>query len=110
MRSGNPRKAVVVTQFALLAFTLSLAGFSRAGDAPLAPTQLRCEYLTDPMGIDVPHPRFSCGMEGTERDHLQSAYQLLIATSAELLNQQKGDQWDSGEVKLDNSTQVTYEG
>ena len=28
-------------------------------DAPAAPSQLRCEYLTNPLGVDTPQPRFS---------------------------------------------------
>jgi alpha-L-rhamnosidase len=49
-------------------------------------------------------------LEQTERGQLQSAYQVLVATSSELLNQAKGDQWDSGKVESDNSTQVVYSG
>ena len=26
-------------------------------NAALSPDRLRCEYATDPLGVDVPHPR-----------------------------------------------------
>ena len=41
---------------------------------------------------------------------MQSAYQVLVASSPELLAQNKGDQWDSGKTASDDSTQVVYNG
>jgi alpha-L-rhamnosidase len=41
---------------------------------------------------------------------MQSAYQVLVASSPELLAQNRGDQWDSGKVASDDSTQVIYHG
>ena len=46
---------------------------------------LRCEYLTDPLGIDVAQPRLSWKLESgdlkPERGVRQSAYQILVASS-----------------------------
>ena len=28
-------------------------------EAPIAPAELRCEYRSDPLGIDAPRPRLS---------------------------------------------------
>src|SRR5208283_1421041 len=55
-------------------------------------------------------PRFAWVDRHTERGQLQSAYQLLVASSPELLSQNKGDQWDSGKTASDDSTQVVYSG
>jgi hypothetical protein len=36
---------------------------AQEGSMAAAPSGLRCEYLTDPVGIDVPQPRFSWVLE-----------------------------------------------
>jgi len=79
-------------------------------DGSPAPSNLRCEYLTNPLGIDVLEPRFFWVLEHTARGQKQSAYQVLVATRPELLAQDRGDQWDSGKVTSDQSTQVVYAG
>jgi len=93
---------------------LSLFGWSvpsaRAADAPLPPRNLRCEYLPNPLGIDVRQPRFSWVLEHTARGEKQSAYQILVATRVETLDLDKGDPWDSGKIASDQSTQVVYAG
>ena len=79
---------------------------------------LRCEYLENPLGIDVRAPRLSwelCGKdEGgnlkAERGVRQDSYRILVASSVDLLNQNRGDVWDSGVVQSDQSSQVEYAG
>jgi alpha-L-rhamnosidase len=83
---------------------------ARAAEGPLPPANLRCEYLKNPLGIDVRQPRFTWVLAHTERGQKQSAYQVLVASSPELLNQDKGDLWDSGKTASDDSTQVVYSG
>jgi len=73
-------------------------------------TCLRCEYLGDPRGIDVAKPRLSWVIESTRRGERQTAYQILVATTPELLAQDQGDLWDSGKVESDQSIQVAYAG
>ena len=70
----------------------------------------RCEYRTNPVGVDTPAPRLSWVLESKERGTLQSAYQVLVASSSELLKRGQGDLWDSGRVESDQSTQVAYGG
>jgi alpha-L-rhamnosidase len=81
-----------------------------AETAPMTPSNLRCEYLKNPAGIDVVNPRFSWIIEHPERGEAQSAFQLLVASSSDLLNQNQGDLWDSAKVNSDDSTQVAYGG
>jgi alpha-L-rhamnosidase len=84
--------------------------FVAAGEGPLPPRNLRCEYLRDPLGIDVRQPRLFWVLGHTERGERQAAYQLLVATRAETLAQDKGDQWESGRVPSNQSIQVVYAG
>ncbi len=81
-----------------------------AGPAPPSPQHLRCEYLKDPLGIDVLKPRFGWWLEAAPRGETQTAYQVLVASRRALLRQDRGDQWDSGEVRSSDSTEVVYDG
>jgi hypothetical protein len=90
---------------------LFIAGVLFAGKTfALTPAQLRCEYDVNPLGVDRPQPRLSWIVRSTERGASQSAYQVLVASSAEILAQGKGDLWDSGRVKSDDSLQTAYAG
>ena len=73
-------------------------------------TNIRCEYRTDPLGIDTPKPRLSWINESTDRGARQTAYQILVATTPGLLSEGKGDLWDSGKVLSDRQTQIEYSG
>src|ERR1035437_3733061 len=79
----------------------------------LVPTNLRCEYLTNPLGIDEPKPRLSWQVVATDpkaRGLTQSAYQVVVASSPELLAKDQGDLWDSGKVASSQSMYVPYAG
>jgi alpha-L-rhamnosidase len=84
------------------------AGKSSSEGATVA--DLRCEYLVNPMGIDVTTPRLSWILESGRRSCMQNAYQVLVASSAETLQHNKGDLWNSGKVKSDQSNQIVYKG
>src|SRR5215475_5349444 len=42
--------------------------------ASLTAVDLRCEYLTSPLGLDEPQPRLSWRLESSDRGEWQSAY------------------------------------
>lgn len=84
----------------------ALNGFA----ASLALTGLHCEYRENPVGLDRLQPRLSWVIDSKERGVLQSAYQVLVASSAEGLKRDQGDLWDSGKVNSSDSTQVAYVG
>ncbi len=76
---------------------------------------LRCEYLIDPLGIDVAKPSLSWkievgGQKSEDRGQRQTAYQVLVASSEELLKKETGDLWDSGKVDSEQSVHVEYAG
>jgi alpha-L-rhamnosidase len=77
---------------------------------PSAPNTLRCEYMEDPLGVDTTQPRFAWVLAHSDRAEKQTAWQVLVATSPEALNQGHGDQWDSGKVAGDDFTQIAYAG
>jgi len=72
--------------------------------------ELRCEYAVRPLGIDTEKPRFSWILESTRRRQRQTAYQIIVATSAENLQRNEPDMWDSGKVASERSVNVEYGG
>jgi alpha-L-rhamnosidase len=82
---------------------------ARLGAAPVV-KNLRCEYLKNPLGIDVVNPRLSWMMESGERGQKQTAYQILVASTPEILAKDQGDLWDSGKVASDQSHVIPYAG
>jgi len=106
----HPNCSVIRPLFLLiLFFTCSFQpAYALAG--PIPPSNLRCEYLVNPLGIDVRQPRFAWILRHSERGQKQSAYQVLVASRRALVDQDRGDRWDSGKVSSDESTQVVYSG
>ncbi|MCY2924816.1 MAG: hypothetical protein NT031_05155, partial [Planctomycetota bacterium] len=72
--------------------------------------ELRCEYQSNPLGVDVRAPRLSWQLQSKQRGQRQTAYRILVASSAGLLQRDQGDLWDSGQVDSDQSIQVYYAG
>ena len=87
----------------LLPFALAACAFGAAQ----APVTLRCEYLTDPVGIDVASPRLYWVLQNSGRAAAQSAYQVLVSTNPEVA---QGEQWDSGKVASAQFAHVAYGG
>jgi len=93
-------------------FILNLPGAtSRA--VSVTPVELRCEYLKEPLGLDVATPRLSWQLQATDagaRGQRQVAYQILVASGEDMLRQDKADLWDSGTVSSDESVNLPYGG
>lgn len=77
---------------------------------PLKIHELKVEYHNNPSGIDVIQPRFSWILTGKGRNRLQTAYQILVATTPEELVKNNGNAWDSRKVTSNNSNQIEYNG
>ncbi len=71
---------------------------------------LSCEYLDNPLGIDVLSPRLSWRLKAENNNFKQKAYHILVASSPQKLENNIGDIWDSGKVLSDKSTQIKYAG
>lgn len=73
-------------------------------------THLRTEQLKNPLGIDTHQPHLGWRIESNEQNVIQTAYHILVASTPELLEQGKGDMWDSGKIETDASQWVSYQG
>ncbi|MEQ7799501.1 glycoside hydrolase family 78 protein [Pedobacter sp. ASV1-7] len=71
---------------------------------------LRCEYKTNPRGVESASPVFSWELKSTERNIFQSAYQVLVADNLKALSKNTGNIWDSGKTPSDKSIQILYKG
>jgi len=78
--------------------------------AALKPATLRCEYRVNPQGIDEAQPRLTWQIESGQRGAKQTAYQILVASSAKLLKQNTGDLWDSGNISSGDTVNISYAG
>ena len=98
------------TAFLLLSAASLLA--SPAALAQVRVQHLRCENLTDPIGLDVARPRFSWQLLAPKerRGVRQTAYELRVAASAVELARGRALVWASGKVASDSSVHVTYAG
>lgn len=95
-------KAIAILLWGLIA----MAGTSHAQTVG----NLRCEYLHDPLGIDVSKPRLNWIEVSGQRGTMQTAYRVLVSTTPGNLAGNQGDLWDSGRVNSDQSTHVEYAG
>jgi alpha-L-rhamnosidase len=73
---------------------------------------IRCEYRTNPLGIDNTAPRLSWGLVDKKqtRGQKQTAYQILVASTLDNLDGNIGDAWDSGKITSNQSVNVKYNG
>jgi alpha-L-rhamnosidase len=84
----------------MLAVLVASVAALRVGD-------LRCEYLSEPRGLDTPHPRFTWSLQDsdtTARAVRQASYRLTVGEVGGTTL------WDSGSVTTASSFNVRYAG
>ena len=94
--------------FAVLFF--SIHSFISA-QAP-TPVNLRCEYKENPLGLGEKLPRLNWQLQASKGDRnvMQSAYQIQVASNVKNLAKGKKLLWNSGKQMSDQSTQISYGG
>lgn len=88
----------------LLVAVIPLTGMATATNID----RIRCEYLKNPLGIDVATPRFTWEISAGHNGR-QTACRLKVATSPQLLKRGKADVWKSRRVNTDIPRMV-YQG
>src|ERR1043166_5422927 len=88
-RRSNARWAFLLTVGAWI-FS---GAWSLVFGASLSVVDLRCEYLSSPLGMDELQPRLSWRIESSERGVRQTAYEIVVAS--ELGKIDSPDLWDS---------------
>ncbi|WP_253274003.1 family 78 glycoside hydrolase catalytic domain [Flammeovirga sp. OC4] len=77
---------------------------------PIEFKSLKCNSISQPMGLDTPYPAFSWEVEASGYNKKQSAYQLIVASSLEKLNEEKADIWNDGKIQTDQTSYIQYNG
>ncbi len=95
-----------ILQFVLIAL---LTGCFH-NDISLTVTDLRCENLTDPLGIGTDKPCLSWKIISQENGTVQKTYQILVASSVALLDEQNADLWNTGKIISTENHLVPYQG
>ena len=69
---------------------------------------LSCEHKINPIGIDAMQPRLTWKIKSPERNTIQSAYSIRVATDKNFSS--KTLTWESGKLNSDESVLITYSG
>jgi len=62
------------------------------------------------LGIDVSAPRLSWKLISDQRGERQTAYQILVGSTAVALDANRADLWDTGKIPSDQSIEIPYAG
>lgn len=101
---------VLFVVFCFLCIQIEVCALPSLEARSIAVDRLRCEYLTDPLGVDVLQPRLSWIVKSDERGQRQTAYRIVVSSSIELLESSRGDLWDTGRIYSDETAQIPYRG
>ena len=94
------KRTILFTALCLLA--------SAVACTDLTVTDLSCEGLENPLGIDNTEPHLSWKVQS--RAECIKAYRIQVASSAELLAKGEADVWDSGKVESDCTVMIPWAG
>ena len=100
---------LAVRRAVLFSASLLLGALAARAQGPGAPVGLRCEYLTNPLGLDAPRPRLTWRLADGRRGAAQSAYQLTVGPDSLVVGQGGAPAWTSGKVPSDRQL-VAYVG
>lgn len=93
-----------------LLFLPAISLFAQASSLTGKPYALQCDALTMPLGDDNTKPRLSWKLQDTRIGAKQTAYRVLVASKASLLQSNHPDIWDSDRIDSDQSVDVVYAG
>jgi alpha-L-rhamnosidase len=95
----------------ILYFTLFLLVMAACShQSNLSIVHLRTEYLKNPWSVDGKHPRFTWPLQSNKRGVQQKAYQIVVASSKDLLTSERADMWNSQKKTSAKTINIVYEG
>jgi alpha-L-rhamnosidase len=71
---------------------------------------LRTEYRVNPLGIDERLPRLSWIDISPLQAQRQTAYEIMVATTAQRLQDDQPDLWNTGKIASDETVNLAYAG
>ncbi|VAX28017.1 alpha-L-rhamnosidase, partial [hydrothermal vent metagenome] len=110
MKNSNISLAAKNIRSSLILLIILLILNSCSANDKIEVVNLRCEYLENPLGIDIVAPRLDWQLKTEKNNVTQKAYQILVSSDATKLENNIGDLWDTKKVISDQSIQIVYEG
>ncbi len=98
----NFKKVILSLLILLLVVNVSAKGLSFSS--------LTCDAQTNPISIESTNPLLSWVVKADGFNRSQTAYQVLVATSADALTDKAADVWNSGKVNSPQSAFVKLNG
>lgn len=88
----------------LISFLLLVVCKNSFAQRNLIATNLRCEYLKNPLALDTKMPRLSWELQSAKRNAAQSAYEIVVRRN------EGGVVWNSGKVASNDVINITCKG
>ncbi|HKI88506.1 MAG TPA: alpha-L-rhamnosidase N-terminal domain-containing protein, partial [Draconibacterium sp.] len=100
----------VINKTKLTVALLILSVYSAVAALSTTVTDLKCEYRTNPVGIDVMQPRLSWKIISDKNNLMQTAYEIRVAGTQNDLGKKSKQIWATGKVESEQSVNVVYGG
>lgn len=100
----------VIPLNSLLLGIILILSTSATASNKLVVSDLSCENLNNPLGVNTLTPRFSWINTASQNGITQSSYQILVSDEIGKLNEKDAVYWDSKKVKSVQSVLVEYQG
>lgn len=71
---------------------------------------IRTNGLDNPLGLEDAQPYFSWQLESDEQNEVQTAYEIIVGDSQDMVTDCRGNLWQSGKINSDNNVYIPYEG
>lgn len=91
-------------------FMAVIFSFCLHAASPLQPVALTCEYIENPLGIDIQSPRLSWNFTSNERNQFQSAYEIIVSDNMKDISKEMGNVWATGKVVSPENIQIPCAG
>jgi alpha-L-rhamnosidase len=106
----TPAIRILRRNFGWIVLAALLGALATGSNAATVVTGLRCEHMENPLGLDASRPRLNWQLKSDQRAVKQTAYQILVASSQAVLEENRGDLWDTGKISSDETAQIYYAG
>jgi len=73
-------------------------------------TKLTCDHVQDPFGMGNKNPILGWQIQSDKNGTYQKSYRIIVASEKSILEENRGDLWDSGMVTSAQSQNIPYTG
>ena len=94
----------------LLVISILDASAQNEKDPALSVVNLKCQNLTDPLGMDLLAPELGWELKSEARNQHQTAWQVLVSDNESDLAENKGNFWNSGKSISNETCHIPYRG